>query len=127
MGIKTAILAMAMGLGGLSASAGPAWSSLPGGDDLQVSLDPPSLAVVVCLEADPFFDPAEAFPHERVILVVNGCPNGQVVCCPACNACCDPEAGDFCCGSCFPSYCGEPGTCPCDNFRPGRPGEPTPR
>ncbi len=67
MGIKAAIVAVAMGLGGLSASAEPAGSSLPGGDDLPASLERPSLAVVVCLEADPFFDPAEAFPYERVI------------------------------------------------------------
>ena len=53
MGIKTAILSMAMGLGGLSASAEPAWSPLPGGDDPSTSAEPPS-AVVVCPEADPF-------------------------------------------------------------------------
>ena len=77
MGIKTAIVAVAMGLGGLTASAEPTWSSVPGGNDLPGELEQPSLAVVVCLGADPFFDPAEAFPHERVILVVGDCPEGQ--------------------------------------------------
>ena len=114
MGIKAAILAMAMGLGGPFASAGPAWSSLPGGDDLPVSLDPPSLAVVVCPEADPFFDPAEAFPHERVILILTECEEGEVECCPDCYRCCSSGPPDWpvCCGNCFPTYCSPGDKCP---------------
>lgn len=111
MEIKTLVIALVMAvLVGHTADSAP--TSLPANDDPALGAGS-ALGLVVCLKADPFFDPAESLPNERATLLLSDCPEGQEECCPECHSCCNPHPPDYeiCCSDCFPTFCSTDCSC----------------